>query len=186
MSAKSAYQMFKDCEANDNISFSTFTRSRPNNFLQVAQKHIQCLCEYCANVDELLKAVNKQCDKASISDLSINNKDCFIKTTLCSIDEGARCHKPSCISRECTECGLHTVYFFVFTEKIEWYRPARIPRKALQGTRKLHAVKTKGSGVVHTRPLICIVVIAMGVTLTPVKTMSASPNVWNESLTHKH
>ena len=40
MSAKSAYQMFKDCDANDNISFSTFSQSRPNNFLQVAQKHI--------------------------------------------------------------------------------------------------------------------------------------------------
>ena len=109
-SVAQAYKIYKEENPDDRISSSTFVQCRPGHVLPVAnRKHIQCLCEYCANVEELLKTTNKQCHKLNQPKLVIRDKSDVLKLTLCPREDGRQFHNAKCYQRECSECSVDSV-----------------------------------------------------------------------------
>ena len=104
-----AFREFQQQNPGDKIGLSAFAHHRPTSVLTMSsKKHIQCLCEYCANIDELLKSVNKQCDKLACPQFKVKEKHTLLKMTLCPKGD-APYHRPQCYSRSCDLCGVHTI-----------------------------------------------------------------------------
>ena len=92
------------------ISFSSFSKLRPKNILVTSNtKLMQCLCEYCINVDFKLKALNAKCRLEKLDSLVIAHKYELSYVTLCPREGDKVYHRRACIHRECEECGIDNI-----------------------------------------------------------------------------
>ena len=86
------------CEHANKVSFAIFKRHRPANILPfTSHKYIECLCEYCENVDLKLKALNA----TTLPYLRIQDRYSASRLTLCLKENGKYTRK--CLDRECID-----------------------------------------------------------------------------------
>ena len=83
------------------MSFSTFKKLKPRSVLPfTSHKFRECLCEYCANVDLKLQAI----DRHSTPDLHISDRYRASRITLCP-KQAEREYLKACLDRKCCFCG---------------------------------------------------------------------------------
>lgn len=85
-------------EHANKVSFAVFKRHRPANILSfTSHKYVECLCEYCENVDLKLKALNV----TTPPHLRIQDRYGASCLTLCQRENGE--YKRKCLDRECID-----------------------------------------------------------------------------------
>lgn len=100
-----AFNDYSQLYPEDAIGLSTFANLRPKHILlSKHQKLIQCLCEYCSNIDEFLKVLNKACSQQNKPELKLDRIKA-LNITLC--DKGQQdFHKLECVDRACDHCNV--------------------------------------------------------------------------------
>ena len=101
------YKSFKRKYPAINIGLISFLKLRPKEVkLQKAMKWIQCACDICTNVENLLKAIrsNMMREECSFPEFMESAK-ALAESTLCNMDMFSQ----TCIDRRCQGCGLHQV-----------------------------------------------------------------------------
>ncbi|XP_033755233.1 uncharacterized protein LOC117338131 isoform X1 [Pecten maximus] len=102
-----SYKTFKTKYPENKLSYSKFASLRPSNVLPLTkQKHYQCLCEYCVNVDFQVKALERYCCAKKLERPFVDRYDAS-RITLCPKD-GAN-YKMECLDRNCQFCGVDNV-----------------------------------------------------------------------------
>lgn len=87
------------------ISRSAFHKLRPKNCITVDRiKFITCLCEYCVNVDFILKGLRQIKDGSHTIP-----KDKFELVNLSLCEKESKYHDLDCIQRNCSDCGVKLV-----------------------------------------------------------------------------
>ena len=100
-SLQAAFQQFTQENPTVKISFSTFVKLRPTSVkTQERNRMLQCLCEYCVNVDFKIDALSTKCLQFGII---LSNKYEASSMTLCP--KLGQHYKKCCIDRECKDCG---------------------------------------------------------------------------------
>lgn len=109
------YQDFKKENPSSNISFTTFSRRKPQN-VETTNKRVWygCLCEVCTNVELKLRSLTSMSVKLK-SDTRLGNKYDAVKKTLCEKEEADRFHKMECVQRKCERCGVEGL--------VDFYKP---------------------------------------------------------------
>ena len=67
---------------------------------------LQCLCDYCVNVENVMNVINQTCTGLDLSDMNITTSD-ITSSSLClklSTDSDK-----ACIDHQCATCGVHLV-----------------------------------------------------------------------------
>lgn len=142
-SITATHASFKEDNPGVKVARSTFAALRPKNVLtQSHAKLFQCLCEYCANVELKLEALNKSMYIAWLGD-----KYDICKITLC--DHEGKYPRIACVDRKCSSCGVGRVKSMLTkalgTRQLRWRKwcqmeypdgKTRIGRKWFHGTGK--------------------------------------------------
>ena len=68
------------------------------------QKFVNCLCEYCLNVQYKLQKINSIAKAMGRDDLKLDNKYEVTSMSLCKSD--SEYHNPACVKRKVKECGV--------------------------------------------------------------------------------
>ena len=105
-----AYAEFRESHPESSISFSKFAKLRPSRVKTMRTNTFNtCLCEYCANIELKLKALNRevQKDPQHLQHCGISDKFAASRFTLCSKLPGESKYNRQCIDRECDICGTH-------------------------------------------------------------------------------
>ena len=102
-SLKETFKGFQDSHAEIKLSKSKFAEMRPKIVLTHRHsKWIQCLCEYCANIDLKIKELNKASSANSVH-CCILDRYHAANLTMCAdistIDTGDKFHNLQCIDR---------------------------------------------------------------------------------------
>ena len=89
------------------VSFAVFARLRPSN-VQLQHKITlnQCLCEYCTDVLLKLQCLNRSLQAMDYKALKIKDKYDLVSLSMCAKLESTRYHRPECIDRTCSDCGV--------------------------------------------------------------------------------
>ncbi|KAG1660000.1 hypothetical protein GQR58_022225 [Nymphon striatum] len=69
----------------------------------------QCLCEYCINVEYLLRTLNQAAINAGRPQDRIKDVYELASCTAREKLDGAKYHRDSCVRRECCNCGVHMI-----------------------------------------------------------------------------
>ena len=78
------YKDYKHMYPEEKIRHSVFASLRPQNILPVQKRRlIQCLCEYCVNIDEALKCINRACMSNELDELRVSDRNHLSSMTLC-------------------------------------------------------------------------------------------------------
>ena len=102
-SLKETYKTFID-SSNATISTSKFCELRPKHILTPTKaKLYQCLCEYCANVDLKLKAINTVSASVGVKCGDLIDRYHASDKTICK--QTGLDPMISCIDRKCGKCG---------------------------------------------------------------------------------
>ncbi|KAK7099806.1 uncharacterized protein [Littorina saxatilis] len=101
------YKEFKDDHSDARISFSRFAKCRPKHIKTVKHNKLRaCCCEYCANVDLKIAAVNSFLAKKDQRQLFLGpSKYDLANITICN----AAVNVKKCIDRKCRQCGVAAV-----------------------------------------------------------------------------
>jgi len=99
-----SYKSFKEKHPENKISYSKFVSLRPSNILPMTkQKHYQCLCEYCVNIDFKVKALGRLCSSKRLESPAVDRYEAS-RITLCPKGDGN--YKKECLDRNCQFCGV--------------------------------------------------------------------------------
>ena len=116
-----AYELWKR-ESGFSVSFSCFARRRPDDVKVVSKMPlIQCLCEYCANIELKLAALNKKAGRQVVKD-----RYQLLATYLCPKGAHEKYYNRSCYEEgKCQQCGpekIGQIYSQAIdpTQMIEW------------------------------------------------------------------
>lgn len=94
-------------EVDHPVSYGTFVRQKPRNVLPFTDHRLrECLCDYCLNIDLILKSVNSLCASAG-KDCPIADIYAASQLTLCPKVDGE--YKKACLDRYCETCGIQRV-----------------------------------------------------------------------------
>ncbi|XP_033754519.1 uncharacterized protein LOC117343464 [Pecten maximus] len=103
-SLKTTYTKFTEENPDQQISYSKFASLKPDNVLPMTKnKYLQCLCEYCINIDFKVKSLKCFCVQKKIPVVASDRYE-MSRNTLCP-KEGEYYQK-HCIDRECEKCGI--------------------------------------------------------------------------------
>ena len=103
-----AYNKFQESHPEDKISRSKFAKHCPSHVrTQRHRKLIQCLCEYCTNVEEMIKAADKQCGAVGHPESKVRNRYNAVSLTMCPKLPSEKYHNIDCIKRNCQHCGVY-------------------------------------------------------------------------------
>ncbi|KAJ8042545.1 hypothetical protein HOLleu_13627 [Holothuria leucospilota] len=100
------YKQF--CESNPTvkIGLAKFNSLRSKHVKPMsAAKFAGCVCEYCANFDLKVKAINTHLVAKQLSPIKDTYE--FSALTMCPKPDDSKFHKPECLKRTCTDCGVH-------------------------------------------------------------------------------
>ncbi|XP_041351558.1 uncharacterized protein LOC121370414 [Gigantopelta aegis] len=127
------------------LSFSTFKKLKPKRVLPfTSHKFNECLCEYCANMDLKIHAINgQQCTRIKIQDRYEASR-----LTLCPKLPGTD-YKKSCIDWQCNDCGasLFSNHMQPAFEgdarlcRVVWWQWGMVPNPARPTSSKMMKVK---------------------------------------------
>ena len=103
-----SYKQFKTENDSIQISFSKFAKLRPKSVKTVKHNKLRaCVCEYCANIELKIVAVNSFLAKKDLRHLSIGpSKYDLAKMTTC---RKAISDSRACLLRTCNNCGVSAV-----------------------------------------------------------------------------
>jgi hypothetical protein len=111
------------------IGYSKFCEFRPAHILlHNSNKLCQCLCEYCINIELMIRAVNRISVSCKRPEYKIPDVYKLSSRTVCPREEGAQFHKQACVTRECQHCGVQGITTWLnqllemHTGEIEWYQ----------------------------------------------------------------
>ncbi|XP_070201835.1 uncharacterized protein [Littorina saxatilis] len=91
------------------ISFSKFAKLKPKRTKTSKHNKIRsCVCEYCANMELKVEAINLFLQAAGRHDLSLGSKLTTLGYTLCE-KTGTGFHSKACVDRECELCGIKLI-----------------------------------------------------------------------------
>lgn len=86
-SLRHTYENFKAENPQTKLSYSKFVNIRPKNVLPMAkQKILQCLCEYCINIDFKIQALKSFCSMKEIESVATDRYESS-RLTLCPKDQ---------------------------------------------------------------------------------------------------
>ena len=103
-SMKTSYERYLKENEESKISFSAFVKLRPKNILPMDNhKYLQCLCEYCLNVQFKVESLNRFCISKGLDNIACD-KYAMSNLTLCENDD--KNILITCIDRKCSSCGL--------------------------------------------------------------------------------
>ncbi|CAC5406234.1 unnamed protein product [Mytilus coruscus] len=139
-SLKRTYDQYNNENPEKKISYAKFAQLRPKNVLPMSkQKYMQCLCEYCVNVDFKIESLKSFCSVHKIDNIATDRYD-LSRLTLCP-KEGNH-YKKDCIDRNCGNCGLTKIDDAV-TELIENFKDTQVGWKRWQQGHKESEVNGK-------------------------------------------
>ena len=127
---KSMTEIYSDWKAenqNTKLSKSKFLKMRPKNVkLQNQRKLIQCLCEYCENVNLKITAFNNFAVRKNQQHLRIRDKYEAINMILCD-KNGEQFNKITCIEGKCVNCGTENLSkrmepLIIANEEMKWQK----------------------------------------------------------------
>ncbi|CAC5367851.1 unnamed protein product [Mytilus coruscus] len=127
---KSMTEIYSDWKAenqNTKLSKSKFLKMRPKNVkLQNQRKLIQCLCEYCENVNLKITAFNNFAVRKNQQHLRIRDKYEAINMILCE-KNGEQFNKITCIEGKCVNYGTENLSkrmepLIIANEEIKWQK----------------------------------------------------------------
>ena len=102
------YHDYRHLYPEEKIGQTVFSSLHPQNVLPARKRClVQCLCEYCVNIDEAVKSINRTCMSHNLPNVKVNSKTSLISMSLCPTD--SEYHRRPCVDRECNLCGVHTV-----------------------------------------------------------------------------
>lgn len=92
------------------IGISKFCSIRPKNVLLAKDSKMrQCLCEYCTNINLLLRSLSRlACNEHLVMD-KVTDVYQLGNLTLCPKGEDAKFHNNDCIHRSCSKCGVRAI-----------------------------------------------------------------------------
>lgn len=125
---KTAYDNFLSENPENDLSFSSFKKLKPNNVLTMNKtKREACLCEYCINIDFKLRAISTFSTLHQLSKCAFRDRYELSSKTLCDKEGGE--YKKECVARECLQCGVKCLdpHFKDLLDQygksaISWYR----------------------------------------------------------------
>ncbi|XP_062621147.1 uncharacterized protein LOC134282769 [Saccostrea cucullata] len=86
------------------VSYSKFVELRPKNVLTMSKtKYLQCLCEYCINIDFKLQSLRLFCSMNEQEKIA-DDRYALSRLTLCPKENNY--YKKDCIDRNCNLCGV--------------------------------------------------------------------------------
>ena len=102
------YTDFRSSNPNVKMGLSKFAAMRPQHIkLRSQVKYRGCLCEYCANMEHKITAINRVAHRHNLKSPLTTVKS-LSKITLC--DKGdSQFHKIECIERRCSQCGVNKI-----------------------------------------------------------------------------
>ena len=101
------YDDFTQKNPDIKVSRSTYCKLRPQNVVSYRKRpFLQCLCEYCVNVENAMNVINQTCTNLNLSDLKISTSK-ITSFSLCS--KLSTDSSKACIDRQCATCGVHLV-----------------------------------------------------------------------------
>lgn len=102
-----AYKEFKEENDDTKISFSRFAKCRPKHIKTVKYNKLRsCCCEYCANVELKMAAVNSFLTKKDQRKRSLGPSKCDLANMTTSRTAAS---SKECLDRNCIICGVHAV-----------------------------------------------------------------------------
>ena len=137
-SLKEAYKQYENEAKQDKkriVGKTTFWKYKPKNIkYRDTTKLVSCLCECCANMDQMIKVI-VNCTKRfprceTCEKLRKNVGDCLslAKMTLCSGSYNNGFPEKSCLDRECRQCGVTKLCVNIMhlnkhnITSVTWYR----------------------------------------------------------------
>ena len=149
-SLNATYQKWQSENPEIRLSACKFGALRPKRvFLQKKQKLLQCLCEYCENVNIKIKALNKIGEKAE-PQIKLGDKYNAVAISMCPKMPEEHFHKLNCIDRSCTECGsqiFEGMFANVDVGEVQWNRWELVthPRDTGKPVKRRELVEKRGS-----------------------------------------
>lgn len=101
-----AYAIWKAKHPSVNLSLDVFRRFRPTDVLLLRQTRLnQCLCEICTDIMLKLQTLNHLANRGH-KEAKLSDKYDLIAATLCPKDAQDKYFHPTCIRRNCDDCGV--------------------------------------------------------------------------------
>ena len=99
------FNQYKNEYPHDKIGLTKFKMCRPKNILTTHRaKYLQCKCEYCENVIELLIVYNKYCLANNLKTSVIEDKYALVNLMVCKVTD-QKLPVYACAYRQCGECS---------------------------------------------------------------------------------
>ena len=109
MSTSAAFEMFQEDNPDVTLSKTKFRNLRPKDILPSTRTRKQnCLCEYCANVDLKLEAIQRFAASRRLQDITYTDRYDLSRSTLCPRGENGE-YKMACLERRCGDCGTSAI-----------------------------------------------------------------------------
>ena len=125
MTLRGAWEAWKS-ETGFSVALSTFACRRPSNVkLLDSRPWVQCLCEYCCNIELKVNALNRMAKRKVLK-----SRYEVLEMTQCPKENGN--YRKECYERRCQECGcdkLKSVHEDVLrdeNQEIKWRRWERV------------------------------------------------------------